>query len=103
MQTNIRAGEVPELIRKTAEEIAGVLYEGNRSERFRREAGTQKEFIRRNWKHHVDTAIQMLSQLLGQKGFPETQKEEIFDAIIAFNERGRYGKQTLPMSTRRWQ
>jgi hypothetical protein len=96
MQLNIRAGEVPELIRKTAEEITGAFYEMNRSERFRQQAGTQRRFIRQCWKDHVNVAVDVLSSLLAEPGRDEREKEQIYDAIVAFKMRASRG---TPMIT----
>lgn len=86
-QLKIRAGEVPELIRKTAEEITGEFYEQNRSDQFRSNAGSQRYFIRRHWKSHVNHAVQALSMVLGQPGIPAQNKEQICEAILEFNRR----------------
>jgi hypothetical protein len=101
MNINIRSGDVPVLIRKTAEEIAGTFYELSRTDRFRAEAGSQKQFIRRHWKDHLGNAVQSLAGLLGQPGFPEDQKLKIHDALIEFHERAKPG--TPQLSMRNWQ
>lgn len=89
MRQRIRAGEVPDLIRKTAEEFAGVFYDGGRTAQFRlarTEYGlTEKAYVRRYWYLFVDPAIQVLSAMLAQPGVEEAQKLEIFDAITAFH------------------
>jgi len=102
MNINIRSGDVPVLIRKTAEEIAGCFYEENRSERFRKEAGSQKQFIRRHWKDHISVTIQCMAQLLSQPGFDEREKERIHDAIVEFHERAKPGT-PRNLSLRNWQ
>lgn len=91
MNINIRSGDVPPLIRKTAEEIAGAFYEGNRSERFRAGAGSPKNYIRRHWKDHISDTIRCMAALLGQPGFPEHEKERIHEAIVEFTERAKPG------------
>lgn len=92
MAVHIRAGEVPELIKKTAEEFAGEFYNGERTPRFRMDGAkyglTEKAYVRRYWTNFVDIALQVLSAMLGMPGVPETQKAEIFDAIMAFQNRG---------------
>jgi hypothetical protein len=98
---NIRSGEVPILIRKTAEEIAGCFYELSRTDRFRTEAGSQKQFIRRHWKDHLGNAVQSLAGLLGQPGVPEDQKMQIHEAILELHERAKPG--TPKLSMRNWQ
>ena len=102
MTLQIRAGEIPELIKKTAKEIAGCFYDMNRSERFRKEAGTQDHFVRRQWKHYVPTAVESLAGVLGLPGTPDDQKEIIHDAIMAFHERSSQGR-PRNLSLRNWQ
>lgn len=92
MLVNIRAKDVPPLIRKTAEEIAGVFYEQSRTDQFRKEAGAQRYFIRRHWRKHVEQAIESLSVLLGMKGIPDDQKTVIYDAITEFYNRSYQGR-----------
>lgn len=92
MLVNIRAKDVPPVIRKTAEEIAGAFYEQRRTDQFRKEAGAQRYFIRRHWKRHVGQAIESLSGLLGMKGLPEDQKTVIYDAITEFYDRSYQGR-----------
>lgn len=87
MLRNIRAGEVPLLIKKTSKEIAGAFYDMNRSDRFRRNAGTQDHFVKHHWKDHVETAVECLAALLGMPGTPDNQKEEIYEALTKFNKR----------------
>lgn len=102
MNLNIRAGDVPVLIRKTAEEIAGTFYEGNRSEKFRSNAGSQKNFIRKHWKDHIGITIQCMAQLLAQPGFPVEEKERIHEAFLEFRERAQVGT-PKGLSLRNWQ
>lgn len=102
MNINIRSGDVPPLIRKTAEEIAGAFYEGNRSERFRSGAGSPKNYIRRHWKDHISVTIQCMARLLGQPGFSDEEKERIHEAIVEFNERAGAGT-PKNLSLRNWQ
>lgn len=92
MLFNIRARDVPPVIRKTAEEIAGAFYESARSDRFRKEAGAQRLFIRRHWKRHMGQAVESLSGLLGMKGIPEDQKMIIYDAITDFYAKSYRGR-----------
>lgn len=87
MLRNIRAGDVPLLIKNTSKEIAGAFYDMNRTERFRKFAGTQDHFVRRHWKDHVDTAVECLAGVLGLPGTPDDQKELIYDALTEFNEK----------------
>lgn len=97
MLLHIRAGEVPELIRKTAEEITGAFYEMNRSEQFRQKVGTQRRFVRQCWKDHVNVAIDLLSALLAEPGRDEREKEQIYDAIVAFKMRASRGTPMLTL------
>jgi hypothetical protein len=102
MSLQIRAGDVPELIKKTAKEIAGCFYDGNRSEQFRQGAGTQDHFVKRQWKHYVPAAVTNLAELLALPGFPEDQKLVIYEAITEFSERMHNGK-PKHLSLRNWQ
>lgn len=97
MQLNIRAGEVPKLIRKTAEGICGAFYEMNRSEQFRREAGTQRRFVKLYWKDQIPVAIEALAALLREPGRDEREKKQIYDALIAFNNRSQAGTPGLTL------
>jgi hypothetical protein len=99
MLLNIRQGEVPDLIKNTAQEIAGAFYDANRTERFRQQAGSQDDFVRRHWKNHIDHAVEALSMVLGQPGTPEDQKEAVYDAICEYRERSQRG--TPQITTRR--
>lgn len=87
MLLNIRSGDVPVLLRKTAEEVAGAFFDMNRSDKFRMYAGTQRTFVRQCWKDHLPIAIDLLSALLAEPGRDEREKEEIYDALVAFNNR----------------
>lgn len=92
MLVNIRAKDVPPLIRKTAEEIAGAFYEQRRTDQFRREAGAQRYFIRRHWKKHVGQAVESLSSLLAMNGIPDDQKTVIYEAITDFYNKSYRGR-----------
>lgn len=87
MMINIRAGEVPELIRKTAEGIAGAFYDGARTDEFRNKAPNQNAFVRNHWKHYVSEAIDQLTTLLAMPGTPDEQKRLIHEAITTFHNR----------------
>lgn len=102
MTVQIRAGEVPELIKKTAQEIAGCFYDQNRTDQFRAEAGSQDHFVKRHWKSHIGLAIESLAGLLGNRGIPEDQKELVHEAILEFYERGTRHK-PKSLSLRNWQ
>lgn len=87
--------DVPLLIRKTAEEIAGAYYHEDfevdqlgfarrRSASFRRRWKSEKVYVRLNWASFVPIARTVLSDMLTR---PETQvslvqKEEIYNAFL---------------------
>lgn len=98
MLLQIRAGEVPKLIKHTAKEIAGAFYDMNRTEQFRQMAGNQRRFVRLHWTHHIPVAIECLTGVLALPGTSEHEKEEIYDALTLFNERSSAG--TPSLSTR---
>ena len=103
----IRAGDVPALIRKTAEEFAGEFYDGERTPKFRLAGAkyglTEKAYIRRYWTNFVEIAIQVLAHILEQPSTPEEQKREIYDAILDYRERSRLSTANLPITFRRLQ
>jgi len=98
MMLNIRAGEVPTLIRNTAEEFAGVFYDGGRSDRFRTVGISQKAYVRRYWSNFVPEAVEKLSMLLGMPGLDEKDKAKIAEAIFDFKSRAT---ETTPFPSRR--
>lgn len=104
MRSHIRAGEVPDLIRKTAEQFAGEFYGGERTPRFRlagTEYGlTEKAYIRRYWPKFVEPAVQVLSHMLGQPGTDEAQKQQIAAAVLEYH-RNSTAKPKPPLSLRR--
>jgi hypothetical protein len=102
MNVQIRAGDVPDLIKKTAKEIAGTFYDMNRTDQFRAEAGSQDHFVKRHWKSHVGVAIECLGGVLGLPGTPDDQKETIHAAILEFHERATRHK-PKGLSLRNWQ
>jgi hypothetical protein len=98
MLLQIRAGEVPKLIKHTAKEIAGAFYDMHRTDQFRAKAGSQRQFVRRYWTDHVPVAIQCLTGVLALPGTSEHEKEEIYDALTLFHERA--SGSTPQLSTR---
>ena len=98
MLLQIRAGEVPKLIKHTAKEIAGAFYDMNRTEQFRQMAGSQRRFVRLQWTHHIPSAIECLTGVLALPGTSEHEKEAIYDALTLFRERASAG--TPQLSTR---
>lgn len=101
MLLQIRAGEVPKLIKHTAKEIAGAFYDMNRTDQFRAMAGNQRQFVRRYWTDHVPVAIQCLTGVLALPGTSEHEKLEIYDALTEFQERS--SATTPSLSTTRLQ
>jgi len=100
MQANVRGGDVPDLIRKTAEEFCGVFYDGPRTAKFRHIGVSQKAFVRRHWGEYVPQAVEVLSSMLGMEGVPDNQKTEIYDALISLQMLLREGKNDLSLG--RW-
>lgn len=98
--TNVRAGEVPALIRRVAEEIAGIFYDDPRSERFRKTASRERDFIKRWWPKHVEQAVEALAMLLAQPGTPEAQKEQIYEAIVEYQIKRQRRLGDTPISMR---
>lgn len=101
MLLQIRAGEVPGLIKHTAKEIAGAFYDMNRTEQFRQLAGTQRQFVRKYWTDHVPVAIECLTGVLAMPGTSEHEKLEIYDALTLFQARS--SATTPQLSTTRLQ
>lgn len=101
MLLQIRAGEVPKLIKHTAKEIAGAFYDMNRTEQFRQRAGTQRQFVRRYWTDHVPVAIDCLTGVLALPGTSEHEKLEIYDALTMFQALSTFS--TPSLSTTRLQ
>ena len=95
MLLQIRAGEVPKLIKHTAKEIAGAFYDMNRTDQFRAMAGNQRAFVRRYWTDHVPVALQCLSGVLSLPGTSEHEKEEIYEALTQYQERTSAGTPSL--------
>jgi hypothetical protein len=75
------------LIRDTAKDLAGAWYEDNhRTERFRHLwHGDATQFIGRTWTEFVVLARTILTDMLRRSDaeVPLTQKEEIYDALLA--------------------
>ncbi|OWV62575.1 hypothetical protein ATY75_12185 [Rhizobium sp. N122] len=99
MLLQIRAGEVPKLIKHTAKEIAGAFYDMHRTDQFRAQAGSQRQFVRRHWTDHVPVAIECLTGVLALPGTSEHEKEAIYDALTIFRERASAGTPSLSMRT----
>lgn len=97
MLLQIRAGEVPKLIKHTAQEIAGAFYDMHRTDQFRAQAGSQRQFVRRYWTDHIPVAIECLTGVLALPGTSEHEKEEIYDALTTFRERASAGTPSLSM------
>ncbi|MBB3521058.1 hypothetical protein [Rhizobium sp. BK456] len=99
MLLQIRAGEVPKLIKHTAQEIAGAFYDMHRTDQFRAQAGSQRQFVRRYWTDHIPVAIECLTGVLALPGTSEHEKEAIYDALTLFQERSSAGTPSLSMRT----
>ena len=78
--------KVPTLIRKTARDIAGAFYEGNRSDTFRKNYPDQYVYIELQWPAFVATAREILTDMLGNGSVSDHEKEEIYNALIAWRE-----------------
>jgi len=82
-------------IRSMAKELAGVFYEDNRSEAFRRTFPTLKAYMRGQWHqngqviitkpgwvYHVDLARKVLANMLSKPQVSEIMKQRIYDALL---------------------
>ena len=79
------------LVIKTAKEMCGAFYDNqdvfkvnkaSRSDRFRKEAGPQNDFIQMNWPHFVAPARVILTKILEEPGRRQNEKDAIFDALL---------------------
>lgn len=73
------------LIRKTAKDIAGAVYDHLRmtgSERFARENPSEKDYIAQHWVHCVKEAKKALTELLMSETTLPHEKEEIYAALL---------------------
>ena len=73
------------LIRKTAKELAGAFYEFQavKNEKFYKLHANVNDFIESEWKNFVLVAKQVLTQCLTSGSLTETEKADIYDALIA--------------------
>lgn len=99
MRSHIRAGEVPELIKKTAMEFAGEFYDGGRTDRFRTVGISEKAYVRRYWTEFVDSAVEVLAAMLGAPGVEDDVKERIHASIVEFKTNAT-AKPKPPLSLR---
>lgn len=88
--------DIPELIRKTAEEICGCYYQDEdkhgleqkwsslrrRRKTFRDHWPNQKEYVRRNWASFIPVAREVLGQALNMGSTPIEMKEQIYEAFL---------------------
>ncbi len=85
------------LIKKTAQEMAGAIYEEIMSDNKRWEAwkitckglspkAVQQRFIAMMWPHLVEQARKTLAECLASPGLPEAAKVEIHEALILDND-----------------
>ena len=75
------------LIRRVAKDLAGADYEEDHSPRFRKLWPDVKTFIGRAWPMYVEAARAVLTSMLNRKDVPQSQKDEIADALIEDNNR----------------
>jgi len=82
---------VAKLVRHTAREMAGAFFDGmdvlndgrvSRSTLFRIKARNQTEFVRTYWKDFVPAARAALGQMLSEEGRSQSDKDEIYDALL---------------------
>lgn len=82
---------VATLVRRTAKELAAAFYDNEdvfrdgrhmRTERFRSMVGTQREFKNEYWTDFVPLARKILAHMLNESGRPQSQKDEIYDALL---------------------
>jgi hypothetical protein len=72
-----------ELVFNTAKELAATWYEeAAHDNEFYAFYPSQKEFVKRETHRFIETARLTLSQMLGMPHVPESQKTQIFDALI---------------------
>ena len=90
-------------IRTMAKELAGIFYEDNRSEKFRRTFPTLKSYMRGQWHqlngdivinkpgwmYHVDMARKLLGAMLSQSDSKVSplMKERIYEALLEEHEK----------------
>lgn len=88
-------------IRSMAKELAGVFYENNRTDDFRRAFPTFRHFIRGQWiqndgsiivkepgwTHFIAMAKRLLTEMLQDPRVNPIMKERIYDALIDEHER----------------
>lgn len=82
------------LLRKTAQEMAGALYEHLATDDvFYRLNPSQKHFINTQWPRLLDKARATLAQMLSGN-YPDSLKAQIHEALILDNalRRGRMGR-----------
>ena len=88
-------------IRSMAKELAGVFYDENRSEGFRRTFPTLKAYMRGQWHkpdgevlitkpgwvYHIDLARKVLASMLTKSSVSDVMKQRIYDALLEENEK----------------
>lgn len=70
-------------VKQCAEEMAGAFYElqAHRDNVFYKDHWpSQKDFIRKNWRHFIVTARETLATML-TRDYPQKFKDEIYDAL----------------------
>lgn len=79
------------LLRRTAKEMAGIFYDGNRSKKFREVFPNQRLYVRYNWPEFVNQARDALLTLMSLSTTSKHVKDEIYDAITDnFEERTKH-------------
>lgn len=74
---------VPTLIRRTAKEMAGVFYDEQRTEEFRKTFPKQRDYVRLCWPDFVKVAREVLISMLSPtSGISEHMRMEIYSKVI---------------------
>lgn len=79
------------LLRRTAKEMAGVFYDGNRSAAFRALFPSQRLYVREHWPEFVKQARDTLLEMLNSPTTSEHFKRAIYDAVTGdFEEKTKH-------------
>lgn len=83
------------MVRKLAEEMAGVTHErwASKHPEFYKGHPDQKVWIKENWPSFIEMAREQLAGILKQPGISNSLKDEISDALIKDNAI-RFGRTT---------
>lgn len=77
------------LVRRTAKELAGIYYDGERSPAFRQNFPSQRDYVARRWVHFIKPAREQLVDLLTQPHITTYMKDKIRDALVEDYMRAR--------------